>query len=60
MKAFKEFKEQDLHAMTLSRASISKSGINPVIRKDIPKLKKDLEDMRNRLAGKPPSGGTSK
>tara|TARA_R110002096_G_scaffold335015_3_gene528645 strand:- start:58 stop:534 length:477 start_codon:yes stop_codon:yes gene_type:complete len=50
MESFKEYK--DLNAMTLSRAAVSKSGINPVIKKGIPKLKTDLAGLRARLNAK--------
>ena len=52
MESFKEYK--DLNAMTLSKAMVSKSGINPVIKKDMPKLKTDLAALRARLDGKKP------
>jgi len=59
MKPFKEFKEQDLHAMTLSKSAVAKTNLKDTSKGGLSNLKKDLEDMRNRLAGKPP-GGTSK
>lgn len=52
MESFKEYK--GLNAMTLNKAMVSKSGINPVIKKDMPKLKTDLAALRARLDGKKP------